>query len=141
MKMSDGLPIISATKPVTIIITASDCRLGKVKEPESCAAAKAALRLKGCTEARVHLGRTYLKIGRKWLKYMTPDSLRSEIVAFDRGGSFSPGEYTLRPIPDSIRLMEGKAKSFGAPKKGRPGYHRKHHVISGVRHKAMSVQD
>jgi hypothetical protein len=128
-----GLPVKDLTKKMKIKISKADCEVGKSKDPGACAAARACKRLPSCTEARVHIARTYLKIGKKWLRCLTPDALRSEIIAFDRGGSFAPGEYELLPPSKYERLNRGKAHSLGAPKHGRPGHHRKLHVVVGVR--------
>lgn len=130
-----GLPVKDLTKPLKIHITKSDCTKGANKDPAACAAARSCLReVTGCTEARVHIGRVYLKMGDHWLRAMTPPALRTEIIAFDRGGLFSPGEYTIKPIGKTERLGRGKAHSTGAPKRGRPGHHRpKYHVVTGVR--------
>lgn len=95
----NGKRVVDARKPVTINITPRDVATGDNKNPSGCAAARAARHsIPECISARVHVGRVYIEQKDKWVKYRTPASLRTEIVAFDRGGSFSPGEYTLRPI-------------------------------------------
>ena len=102
------------------------------------------MRQLGASEARVHTGRTYVKINEEWMRYNTPVSLQKEIVAFDRGGSFEPGEYELRPLPvtqikrlgqrqgskttaaDSRQYRAGRKLGY-APKR------RKVHITTGVR--------
>jgi hypothetical protein len=135
-----GLPVKYATKPIDLHITKRDCDKGQNKEPASCAAALACKReVDGCTDARVHLSVIYLKVGNKWLKYRTPQSIRSEVISFDRGAYFAPGEYRLMPFSESSRAREGRAHTLGAPKHGRPGHHRvKHHTVSGVRPKGAN---
>lgn len=130
-----GLPVVTSRKSLKLHITTTDCKKGRTKDPGACAAALALIRtVEGCSKARVHIGRTYLQVGKKWLKFRTPGALRSEIVAFDRGGVFEPGDYTLMPLAPSERAREGEAKTLGAPKRGRPGYHRAApHTITGVR--------
>jgi len=134
-----GLPVVDAPKKLTIKVTAGDVQKGKTKDPGSCAAAQALLREKDCTEARVHLGRTYLKMGKKWLRFQTPESLRSEVISFDRGAAFQPGEYTFTPMSPACRFgsRTGSAKPGArdkgsknrTPKKPRA----KPHVVYGVR--------
>lgn len=99
----DGLPVKNLAKPITLEITEQDCKRGNVREPGSCAAALAAIHgVPNCTEARVHLGRVYLKIGtRHWLRGKTTGALRTEIAAFDKGGNFEPGSYTIAPLSGS----------------------------------------
>lgn len=131
----NGAKVVDATKKVVIKITNQDCKKGNTKDPGACAAALACLReLPNCTEARVHLGRTYVKQGRSWVRYHTPQALRSEIVAFDRGGKFAPGEYTLTPMQPAKRTgkQQGTNTRLSTPKKFQKP-RAKYHVISGVR--------
>jgi hypothetical protein len=130
----NGEKVRDATEALKITITPKDVAKGDTKDPASCAAAQACMREHHASAARVHVARTYLKIGKEWVRYQTPAALRSEIVAFDRGGSFEPGDYSLRPLPKSERVKRGKAHTTGAPKRGRKGHHRiKPHVTTGIR--------
>jgi hypothetical protein len=100
-----------------------------------------------CDEAIVNLSRAYLRNGRKWTRYVVTAALRGEILAFDRGGAFAPGEYRLYPIQPTQRLNalkstreRAKAKMKAKAKKrdgSRPetGARLKasYHVASGVR--------
>jgi hypothetical protein len=89
-----------------------------------------------CTKARVHLGCTYVEVGNKWLRYKTPAAIRTEIISFDRGATFTPGPYTLRPMPPSHRKRYGAAQ--GSKPENKPRHLKvariKHHEVSGVRH-------
>jgi hypothetical protein len=96
MRRIDGKPVADADKPVTVHITPEDCARGSKKDPEKCAAALALQRVAACDESRVHLGCTYLRFGKKWLRYATPPSLKAEIISFDRGGGFYPGDFRPR---------------------------------------------
>lgn len=111
----DGKPVNNATKPLLISITSKDARAGLKKDPMSCAAAVACTReIPNCTEARVHVSVAYLKIKGKWFRYRTPQALRTEIVGFDRGAKFSPGDYYLAPIQPSHRA-NGKRMGGSKP--------------------------
>lgn len=128
----NGLPVVDATKAIKLTINDADCKLGQTKDSGACAAARALLRqVPNCTQARVYRAVTYILIGKKWLRCMTPRSLRTEIVAFDRGGKFEPGEFELNAVPPSHVM--GKAHSLGAPKHGRPGHQRAQHRTINVR--------
>ena len=128
----NGLPVVDAKQKVKITISSRDVTKGKTKDPAACAAAVACLReVKNCTQARVHIGRTYLKIGKRWVRFHTPQSLRGEIVAFDRGANFEPGDYVLTPMQPSHRAT-GKAQGGNAKKK--KGKKRPYHITVGVRH-------
>jgi len=135
----NGKKVINATKPLTVIVTDHDVAHGATKDPGGCAAARAVKRTAKCTKARVHLGCTYIETDKYWLRYKTPDAVRTEIVAFDRGATFTPDEYTFRPMPPSHRRKYGVAQGSETnktnPKRKRTMVARvRHHEVSGVRH-------
>lgn len=141
MKIND-FPVVNATKKISITITPRDVLNGNTKDPGACAAAKACMReVDGCTAARVHLGRTYLKMDKKWIRFQTPVALRAEIISFDRGHEFQPGEYVLRALTPSERAKTGRRQGSNKPgardkgsKNRTPSKHRaKPHVVHGVR--------
>jgi len=115
MRMIDGRPVVDADKPIVIHITQTDCERGSKKDPAKCAAALALKRVTGCDESRVHIGCTYLRFGTKWLRYSTPPSLKAEIISFDRGGGFYPGDFRLRPMPAANRLKPVNRKPGPKP--------------------------
>src|SRR5689334_17574200 len=107
----DNLPVQDARKPMMLTITKEDCKNGDPKHPQTCAAARALQREFRAKEVRVHLSRVYIKTTPdKWTRYTVPKSLRSEIIAFDRGGAFAPGEYYLQAARPSIRLGSKRKK-------------------------------
>ncbi len=104
----NGKKVVDAKAPAKIAITAEDVAKGANKNPSGCAAALAAMHdIKDCISARVHVGRVYIETPRRWVRYMTPESLRTEIIAFDRGGSFQPGQYELK-APSKQESEEGR---------------------------------
>lgn len=125
-----GLQVVDAKRDQLIHITNNDVKRGGVKDPSTCAAALACRRDLQCTEAQVHIGRTYVKQGRNWVRYVTPSSLKYEIVAFDRGGQFEPGEYVLIAPKGALRL--GYEKPTG-PKKKKGRKRETYHVITNIR--------
>jgi hypothetical protein len=131
----NGVPIVDATSPILIHISQRDANNGKVKAPSACAAAKCCTRtITECTDARVHLGRTYLKMGHVWVRYLTSQALRAEIIVFDRGGKFEPGTYTLGAVPRSQR-----ANKKAAPSKNKTTG-RRHRKGLIVRHTTTNVR-
>lgn len=143
-----GLPVKDADEKIAVTITKNDVRTGTLKEAKSCAAANALCRQTGAKEARVHFSRAYLKVGKVWKRYQVPNALRAEIIAFDRGGKFEPGEYVLHPITQAQRLDRPSRKRYAYEndKALLPGTHKKrgnrpkrpYHVVSGVRKKMMA---
>lgn len=141
MKFStiDGIDVVDAHKKVVLHISPRDINSARVKNPASCAAARACVRDLNCKEARVHLSRVFLKMRGKWVRYNTPGSLRAEIIAFDRGGKFSPGEYTLMAPPPSHRARHNRhSANYQYPKRRKNSKRRTYHVVRNVRAHALS---
>lgn len=143
----NGKKVIDAKKPTKIKITAHDVKMGQSKSPSKCAASLAAEHsIEECLSARVHIGRVYIEHEKQWVRYDTPGSLRSEVIAFDRGGAFEPGEHTLLPISkcDTVeykkewrRGQTNRNKMGASPTKGpRRTLHItkvKRHSVTGIR--------
>jgi len=130
----DGKPVIDAKRSITLNITPGDIAKADRKEPADCAVARACRRDLHAKEVRVHLGRVYVRMNEgNWQRFMTPKSLRSEIIAFDRGGTFEPGSFVL-PAPQPSKRASGKRQG-SVPKKPsrRNGKNRVRHVVTDVR--------
>lgn len=132
----DGIPVKDALKSLNVRITRRDIQLANTKDPNHCAAARAICNNAGADAARVHVGRTYVKFGNQWTRYVTPKALRTEIIAFDRGGKFEAGTYRLEKVPPTQVAAARKARKVAAkrsshngkgPKKRRP------HIVKGIR--------
>jgi hypothetical protein len=133
----NGKQVIDATKSIWITISPMDCRRGQTKDPGACAAARAAVReVPNCIHARIHVGRVYIEKDECWIRYLTSQSLRTEIVSFDRGAKFYPGKHRLiPPTGDSKLRLRRKPEKRGA-RKPRPNHLRRPrpiHVAEGVR--------
>lgn len=130
----NGLPVVDATDSVILKVSTKDIAVAKKKSQGECAAAIACVRQLHATEARVHLGRTYVRYNGKWKRYITSAALRDELVAFDRGGSFTPGPYTLISMQPS-RAWDRKYRQNQAKKKVKRQSRRAPHrtIVSGVR--------
>jgi hypothetical protein len=131
IKKIDGYPVVDATEPLFLEIKSLDVGRGEAQTPDNCAIARACKRTLQIIEARVHLSRTYLRTSDgEWLRYLTPDNARTEMIAFDRGAHFEPGEYRFPPPPKSKKLG-GKHKT--GPKTAAGKKRPKHHTWSNVR--------
>lgn len=138
LKAIDGLPIMDAKKPAILKITKNDIDKADRKEPADCAVARACRRDLHVKEVRVHLGRVFVRQNEgNWLRYMTPRSLRSEIIAFDRGGAFAPGEYTLpapHPSKKAAGKRQGSARNATRPRGAKSAKKRRApHIVTDVR--------
>lgn len=143
----NGVDVKDGEEKVIVVITKSDVRMGSLKNAKSCAAAVALCRHTGCDAARVHLARTYIKKDGSWRRYATPPALRNEIIAFDRGGKFEPGEYVLGPVQPIVRFGNPERRSYmkkyekrkRLAKHPQKGKRSKPHVVSGVRERMSTV--
>jgi len=116
----NGKWVIDADEPVTVRITRGDISKAAALDPGCCVMANA-IKRQYKTEARVHRSRVFLLIpGEKhkgedvYRRFVVGAKLHKEIHAFDRGGKFFTGEYTLNPPLPNRRL--GYKKPTG-PKK------------------------
>lgn len=142
-KSIDGLPVIDAKRPLKITVNKKDIEKADVKKPDTCAFAQACKRELKVKEVRVHLGRVYLRQNESnWVRYFTPSNLRSEIIAFDRGGKFIAGEFVLpNPTPTgklgkATGGKKGKTTPWAQRKKREKskGYKKRgYHVVTDVR--------
>lgn len=136
VKSIEGMPVIDGKRPLKLKITANDCRKGDPKDPSSCAIARACRRELHVAEARVHLSRVYIRAtgAKSWTRYNTPAALRQEIIAFDRGGSFAPGEHII-PIVIPSKKLTGKRQGGpgGGKKSAHPRKRRAYHKVADVR--------
>src|SRR6267154_3156326 len=97
-----GKPVVNALRKMRLHISPADIRAAKSKDPALCAAAIAAMReIPNWIAARIHLGRAYILQKDRWLRFKNPEALRTEVVAYDRGGKFEPGDYELAPMSPS----------------------------------------
>ena len=142
MKKIDGEPVGNAAVAIRLTITAADIQKGAPLNPNACAVALGACRqLPQVTAAKAHLGCIYLRFKgqRGWRRYRTSLALAREIVAFDRGGKFYPGEYDLLPIPVAalIRRVRGEVLRIASAHRRGPKRRKPHHT-EGVRESAYA---
>lgn len=141
----NGVKVKDASEPLTFTVMKADVTRGAAKKSSSCAAARALCREGHCEEARVHVSRAYIKKEGGWLRFGVAPTMRNEIIAFDRGGEFAPGTYTLAPVQPTVRLDAPSRKARGIPQRKTGKFpqrgrrtKRTYHVVSGVRAKMMA---
>jgi hypothetical protein len=141
------IEVEDADEPIVLHITKRDTSAGKKFAPAECAAALSCRREPGVLAALVYRTRTVLlkKKGRGlvWKRYKTPESVRNELIAFDRGGEFMPGDYIVRPLGKNQQLGNIKQSNAlrGDRKPKSPRGKRSPHVVQGVRPRAVYHPD
>ena len=118
----NGLPVKDAKASIDLTIVPKDVKNASRKDQTDCVVAVACKRDLGCTEARVHMGRTYLRFNGHWTRYLTPLKLRSEIISFDRYGKFVPGEYKLLKMQPHRKLDYKRKRPTGPHKLKKRAY-------------------
>lgn len=95
-----------------------DVKKSVAKNPAKCAVARAFQRETHVEAAIIGLTFSYLIKGKIAIRFRTPESVRTELVSFDRHGDFEVGHYHLTPPPASARL--GAYGRSGARRRSRP---------------------
>jgi hypothetical protein len=109
----DGLPVYDATEPLWIEVTAQDVKQHRRRDPERCALAAACKRELHVTEARAYLSRLYIRYADHWKRYQLPETVRTEVATFDRGGGFSSGTYRIPPLSPTKQSSGRNSKRDG----------------------------
>lgn len=96
----EGLPIRNARSRLVLHVMPGDISRRSRKNPAKCALAAACARQEQVPEVRVYLSRAYVKhlSGQYWIRYEVSQAAQREIISFDRGARFEPGEYCLNPV-------------------------------------------
>jgi hypothetical protein len=130
----DGIPVYDAAEPLILQVSKGDLQNAVRFNPAKCAFAQACWRELDIEDVRIHLGCVYLrgKGSTEWARYLTPKSLRSEIVVYDRGGAFTPGEFVLK-CPCGTKRNTGRRKGANTWVEGNGKRRQPPHVMWGVR--------
>jgi|TARA_R110000822_G_scaffold152687_4_gene292058 hypothetical protein len=101
----NGRQCIDATKSMTLNITNNDCTLASRKDHANCVISRACMKSTG-SDALVYVSRVYIKQTYQdvWVRYIVTNTLRTQVVAFDQGGDFAEGTYTLH-APNSCKRL------------------------------------
>ena len=114
----NGLQCIDATEPLTFTVTKNDVALASRKDHANCVIARSLLKQTGSDvlicRSRVYVKQTHQDV---WVRYVARSSMREQLIAFDQGGIFEEGEYSLIPPPPCKKLGQhtGGNKSSSTP--------------------------
>lgn len=125
----DVTKVVDARRGIAIRVEPEDIKGSTKKKHEACALARACKRTMRLDGAIISRSRAYLIRGRIATRYILPPSVEREIVSFDRGVGFAPGEYELAGIDREHkqgRKINGGGKHTGTRPKPR-------HLTTGVR--------
>lgn len=120
--------VVDSRASLLVEVTPQDVHASKRKNHTECAMAVACRRMLHADGMIIGKQTVYLIKGRKAVRFGIPESVRKEIVAFDRGAPFEPGEYQLSKPPKPYGVPGGKNKD-----KTHNGPKRHVHVTTNVR--------
>lgn len=123
--------VVDARKDTEVEVTKRDTTSATVRNHKACAMAVACKRKMDLDGVIMSVSTAYLIKGATATRYKVPSSVSREIVTFDRGAAFEPGEYKLKGICDSQKLdrVRGAINRSGAPTKAK----RFHHKTTDIR--------
>ena len=108
--------IKDADTPVIVTVRQSDISAAAKKAHNACVMAQACRRDMKADAALITISRAYIVFGDEAVRYDVSTSTQREIIAFDKGAAFSPGQYALLPVCGTDRLGAKK----GPPPTERP---------------------
>ena len=123
--------VVDADDPITVEVTARDVSTSKRKAHAECAMAVACKRSKNVDGVLISTTSAYLIKGNTAVRYAVPPSVAREVVVFDRGSDFMPGEYSLVPVSGTNRI--GETRSTGRTTGGHRRPQVRHHMTQNVR--------
>lgn len=123
---------VDAAAPIEISVNRKDCKTAKKFDPTECALARAAKRELHVEGVIIGIGSSYIIKGDTAVRFDTPQSVKREIISFDRHHDFAPGDYYLTPKPPSNRFGVQHEKRTGR-KGGNHKAKRKIHQSARVR--------
>jgi hypothetical protein len=139
LRKIDGQVVTNAATRLRLTVTEQDVRKGVPKNPNACAIAVAAMRqIPGCTAAKVHKSCLFTLVKGKWQRRLVPEYATRELVAFDRGGRFVPGEFEFDPMPVPTPTTKRRRPSSASASSGAPRRKRTRHVTIDVRDEARA---
>lgn len=118
---------IDSDHVVEISVGQKDCKDAKKLNPAECALARAAKRELRADGVIIGLASSYVIKGKKAIRFATPESVKREIVSFDRHEDFAPGDYYLTPKSPTAQFGSQKRTPNPDMIGTRPSRRKMHH--------------
>jgi len=96
--------VVDANRNARIEVTKADEKAAAKKSHKTCAMAVACKRKFHLDGVIISAATAYLVKGTQARRFTLPPSVAKEVVSFDRGGGFEPGEYELSRVEPSRKL-------------------------------------
>jgi hypothetical protein len=126
--------VVDATRSTKIEVTKKDASSRAVKNHKECAMAVACKRAFHVDGVVISRSVAYLVKGNQARRFVLPNSVIHEVISFDRGGGFAPGNYALSPPSICNKLGFTRDKTRLNPERDHTNQGRsKRHVTTNVR--------
>lgn len=125
--------IMDATADLTIEVTKANTQSKAVRNHQECALAVACKDKKHLDDVVISRSMAYLVKGKVATRYQLPEHVSREVIAFDRGGTFAPGEYELKKPEPHIALDSPRQSHGGETHRGAGGRGQAHHLTANIR--------
>lgn len=134
--------VVDATEPIEVIVTEKDCsKDARSLDPSECAMARAVKRQFAAKGAIIGLSKSYVVMGKRAIRFSTPQSVAREITTFDRHHDFSPGEYRLSPVSPSSQFGSVRSRKSMKGGSGSSGKSPADNARLIVRHRSVRVRN
>lgn len=135
----NNLKVRDSRRHMVVTVLAKDLKGARRNNPECCAFARACKRQKKVDAVHFFKTSAWIEKDGVLTRFQLPESMKREIIVFDRGGKFAPGEYQLRAVSKARRLGKGSGKTRVGGDDTRKGYKRPHtHTTAMVRSAAIT---
>ena len=115
-KFPEAKYVADAHESIKILVRDQDIRQSTAGDHTNCAMAVACRHQLRATGAHIGMNTSYLVFGKLLLRFQTPESVRREIVSFDRNDDFRKGAFGLSRIIPSNRLFRQRRCKRGPHK-------------------------
>jgi hypothetical protein len=102
--------VTDADDDLLVNVTEKDYKTSVKKNHGECAMATAVKRQESAASVIISASIAYVIKGTHATRYKVPEAVSKEVVSFDRGASFEPGDYKLKAMPKSGRLGTYRGK-------------------------------
>ena len=122
--------VVHARQPVLVDVRQQDCDEGKKLQTSECALAKATKRQFKADGVAIRLSDSFIIKGNTAIRFKTPETVKREIVSFDRHKDFAPGSYRLSATPpDWDKPGKRHSEGSGGDKDTRRKHKHFHHTV------------
>jgi len=129
------LSVTDASRNAVIEVTKKDVDSSKIKKHAECAMAVACKRKFHVDGVVISRTVAYLVKGKRARRFHLPESVSREVVSFDRGAGFAPGNYELAAISPSNKMGVRAERKLSKSRTHVNDNKRFMHVTVDVRHR------